>query len=85
MNLSDSYSDIILHQIGLKIKEMRIQKGFTSYEKFALEYELDRKQYWRVEKGTNLTIKTLIKILEFHKMSLSDFFQQIETEQQSSF
>jgi len=78
MNLSDSYSDIILGKIGLTIKELRIKKGFTSYEKFALEYELDRKQYWRIEKGTNLTVKTLLKILVIHQLTLKAFFELLE-------
>ena len=61
-------------EIGEKLKAIRIAKGFTSYENFALENNIDRKQYWRIENGHNLTLKSLIKILDIHKISLKKFF-----------
>ena len=63
--------------ISQKIKELRIKKGYTSAENFAYDNELNRVQYWRVESGANLTLKTLLKILDIHKISLTDFFQSI--------
>jgi hypothetical protein len=63
--------------VSEKLKEMRIGKGYTSYETFALDHGLDRKQYWRVEKGANITLKTLIKILEVHKIDLPGFFKEL--------
>jgi hypothetical protein len=69
-----SKTDDHIKQIGDKLKEMRIDAGYTSYETFANDFELDRKQYWRVEAGTNITLRTLIKVLEVHELSLKDFF-----------
>ncbi len=57
---------------------MRIDAGFTSYENFANAKDLDRKQYWRIENGANITISTLLKLLEIHKISVKDFFSDIE-------
>jgi len=74
MEMNQVYIDKQLINISKKIKDLRIQKGYTSYENFALDNNIDRKQYWRVEDGTNITLKTLIKILEIHKISLRDFF-----------
>ncbi len=68
--------DIILSEIGSKLKKLRIEKGFTSYENFAYQNDIPRIQYWRMEKGTNFTIKNLLKILEIHKISLEDFFKK---------
>ena len=65
-------------EIGQKLKELRIEKGFTSYENFALENNIDRKQYWRIENGHNLTLKSLIKILDIHGISLKSFFSEKE-------
>lgn len=62
-------------QIAEKIKELRKAKGFTSHETFAFTYELSRVQYWRVEKGRNITLKTLLKILAIHELSLEEFFK----------
>ena len=53
----------VLLEIGEKLKKLRIKKGYTSYETFALDNELSRMQYWRIEKGlTNITIRSLMKL-----------------------
>ena len=64
--------------IAKKLKELRIAKGYTSYENFAWDNELPRVQYWRMEKGTNFTIKTLLKILKVHNLSLKEFFISLD-------
>lgn len=65
----------LLVKIGEKIRQLRIEKGYSSYESFSFDYEIPRMQYWRLEKGkTNLTIKTLMKILKIHDLSIQDFF-----------
>ena len=62
-------------QIADKIKMLRKAKGFTSHETFAFTHELNRVQYWRVEKGENITLKTLLRILAIHNLSLEEFFK----------
>lgn len=64
-----------LKLIAEKIKDLRKAKGFTSHETFAFEHDLNRVQYWRVETGKNITVKTLLKILDIHSLSLEDFFK----------
>lgn len=65
----------ILKAIGNRLKQIRIQKGYPSYEAFALDHDLGRMQYWRLEKGeANLTMKTLLKVLAIHEMTLQEFF-----------
>lgn len=67
----------VLKEIGEKLRKLRIKKGYSSYESFAIDNELSRMQYWRIEKGlTNITIRSLLKILEIHKISLEDFFSK---------
>lgn len=70
-------SDKWILVISERLKELRKEKGYTSYETFATDYDLDRKQYWRVENGANITIRTLIKILAIHKLDLKKFFEDI--------
>jgi len=67
-----------LKLIGQALKELRIRKGWKSYETFAIENDLDRKQYWRIESGTNITLKALIRILNIHRISLHQFFMEIK-------
>ena len=65
-------------RISEKLERLRIEKGFTSYENFAIEYGISRMQYWRMEKGTNFTFESLLKILDAHKITLEEFFKGIE-------
>ncbi len=67
-----------IQNIALKLKQMRINAGYSSYENFANAKDIDRKQYWRIENGSNITISTLVKILKLHKMSLNDFFHDFD-------
>jgi transcriptional regulator with XRE-family HTH domain len=71
-----SISEENLSKLGKKLKQLRIKAGYSSYENFAHDFDLDRKQYWRMENGANITIKTLIKILQLHDKSLKDFFKK---------
>ncbi len=64
--------------ISQKIKELRTKKGYSSAENFAYDNELNRVQYWRVESGANITLKTLLKILDIHQITLSDFFNSLD-------
>ncbi|QMU63083.1 MAG: XRE family transcriptional regulator [Flavobacteriaceae bacterium] len=65
-------------QVAQKLEKIRIDNGYTSYENFAIEHGISRMQYWRMEKGTNFTFESLLRILEAHKMSLSTFFSDFD-------
>lgn len=73
----DKNIDRKIKAISNKLKELRISKGYTSYETFAFENELNRVQYWRIESGQNITLKTLIKVLQIHDKSLEEFFKDL--------
>lgn len=64
-----------IKKIAQKLEQIRKEKGYTSYENFAIEHGISRMQYWRMEKGTNFTFESFLKILDAHKMSLEEFFQ----------
>jgi transcriptional regulator with XRE-family HTH domain len=64
-----------LERIGTKLTDLRKQKGYSSHEDFAYDYDIPRVQYWRIEKGkTNMTIKSLSRLLAIHKLTLEEFF-----------
>lgn len=63
-------------KIADRLKKLRISKGYTSYENFALDNDLPRMQYWRMEKGANFRIDSLLKILDVYTISLEDFFSK---------
>lgn len=65
----------VLIEIGLRLKQLRLDKGFKSYEHFAVENDLSRMHYWQIEKGkANVTIRTLLNLLAIHHCSIEDFF-----------
>jgi hypothetical protein len=65
-------------KIATRLKELRINAGYSSHESFAWDNDINRVQYWRIEKGTNITIKTLLIVLDIHKISLAEFFKEID-------
>lgn len=64
--------------IAAKLEQVRIEKGYTSYENFAIEHGISRMQYWRMEKGSNFTFASLLKILDAHGMSMAEFFEEFK-------
>ncbi|WP_284652104.1 helix-turn-helix domain-containing protein [Flavobacterium terrisoli] len=77
MESLDNNIELKIKEISQKLKELRISRGYTSYETFAFENELNRVQYWRIESGQNITLRTLIKVLDIHKISLEEFFKDL--------
>lgn len=63
-----------IKSIAEKLKQLRKDKGYKSYETFAWDNDINRVQYHRMEKGENFTMKSLLKILDVHKLTLQEFF-----------
>lgn len=65
--------------IGMGLSRLRKKKGFVTVKDFAVKYKLPEIQYWRMEKGkANLTLKSLAKVLNIHKVSFEDFFCDLD-------
>lgn len=61
--------------VGVGLADLRIKKGYPTIKEFVQKYDLPEVQYWRMEKGkSNLTLKSLVRILNIHNLSLQDFF-----------
>lgn len=59
----------------MALSSLRQMKGYTTVKEFANRYKLPEIQYWRIERGkANLTLKSLERILDIHKISVQDFF-----------
>jgi transcriptional regulator with XRE-family HTH domain len=67
--------DKTLVAIGARLAELREQKGYSTIKEFTRKYDLPEIQYWRIEKGkANITLKSLVRVLTIHNISLQDFF-----------
>ncbi|MCF8459624.1 MAG: XRE family transcriptional regulator [Flavobacteriales bacterium] len=66
-----------LLKVAAGIKDLRIKAGYTSLEAFAFDHEIPRVQYWRMETGANLTMMSLLKVLDIHKVHMEEFSKSI--------
>ena len=72
-----------LKKLGDRLKELRLAKGYSSYEPFAYENNLSRALYGRYEAGKgNPTFLNLIKMAEAFNISLSEMLQGIDFDYQ---
>ncbi len=76
MDKKDSYTEKQLTNLGKRLRDLRIEKGFTNYEQFAFEHNLPRAQYGRYEQGQDLRFSSLLKVLKAFDISLEDFFKE---------
>ena len=65
-----------LVKLGNRIRELRIKKGYTSYEYFAYEHNISRAQFGRYEKGEDLRYTSLLKVVKALDISLQEFFSE---------
>jgi transcriptional regulator with XRE-family HTH domain len=73
----------ILAVLGSRLVELREKKGYGTLKEFTERYDLPQIQYWRIEKGkANITLKTLVKVLAIHNITLHDFFSLVTEDEQ---
>lgn len=65
-----------LEQLGKRIRELRLKKGYPSFERFAFENEINRVQYGRYENGANISFANLVKLIKAFDLSVSEFFAE---------
>ena len=70
--------DSRLSQIGNRVRALRKANTNLSAEDFANEKGFDRVQYSRIENGANITMKTLLKVVDAHNMTLEEFFSNLD-------
>jgi hypothetical protein len=65
-----------LKRLGERIKQLRIKKGYTSYEYFAYDNNISRAQMGRYEKGQDLRFSSLRKVVKALGVTLEEFFSE---------
>lgn len=76
MATDNDYSQQQLHNLGKRLRALRIKRGYTNYEQFAFDHELPRAQYGRYEQGKDLRFSSLVKVLKALDVTLEEFFQE---------
>ncbi|MDC1522839.1 hypothetical protein N8377_01935 [Flavobacteriaceae bacterium] len=73
---SDAFESLKAN-IGKELKKLRVNAGYKSYEVFAWDNKISRIQYWKMEKGTNCTLKSLKRVLDIHDVRMDTFFNSL--------
>jgi hypothetical protein len=68
-------NQIQFKKIGNRLKQLRLKAGYTAAEAFANEHDIHRAQYMRYERGMDMRISSLMKVLAAHEMTLTEFFK----------
>lgn len=64
-------------KLGKRMRELRIKKGYSSFESFAYDNDLPRVLYGNYEKGEgNITYKNLLKVIKALNISITEFFSE---------
>lgn len=67
-----------MRKIGIKLRKLRINKGFTSAESFSNEYGLARGYYWGIENGKhNITLLYFYRLCKIHTTTVEDFLHDL--------
>lgn len=67
-----------LKAIGKRLREVRKEKGYGSFEFFAWDNKLSSSTYKNMEHGKNVTLITLKRALKALDISIDDFFKGIK-------
>ena len=73
---TDEKTEREFQKLGDRIKQLRLKKGYTSYEIFAFENGINRAQFGRYERGEDLRYSSLLKVCEALDISIKDFFSE---------
>lgn len=65
-----------IKKLAQRIKSLRMEKGYSSYENFAFDHKIHRAQYGRYETGTDMQFTSLLKIAQAFDMTLEEFFSK---------
>jgi transcriptional regulator with XRE-family HTH domain len=59
-----------------RIKQLRKQAGYTSYEIFAYDHHITRSQWGRYERGEDIRFTSLVRICNMFRITLEEFFSE---------
>lgn len=70
--------EVVLQNLSKRIKTLRKEKGFNSYELFAYDIDVSRTGMSNYESGNfdDIRLGTLLKIIDGLEISVPDFFSE---------
>ena len=74
VNKVDYIPDDMRAKLGKRLRDLRIQRGYSNYDDFAYENDFSRAQVGRYENGQDMRFSSLIKMLNALNISIEEFF-----------
>lgn len=68
--------DIYLKKFGERVRALRISKGYSSYDMFAYDHDINRSQWGRYETGKDVRLSSILQIVSVFDMTLEEFFSE---------
>ena len=72
----DKELEELLQNMGKRMQTLRKEKGYKNYELFAYQNDIPRAQYGRYERGQDLKLSSLLKVVRGFNISIKDFFSE---------
>lgn len=66
---------LTIQKIGARIREIRKARGYTNHDTFAYDHDIDRTQFSKYERGADMRLSSLIKVLAALDITPEDFFK----------
>lgn len=76
MSNKDEFTQLELQKLAKRIKQLRIEKGYSNYENFAFDNDIPRAQYGRYENGEDLRYSSLMKVIKALGVTVEQFFSE---------
>jgi transcriptional regulator with XRE-family HTH domain len=70
--------NLALEKIASRLREIRREKGHSSYEHFAYDYDLNKATVGKAETKGTVQLSNLLRILEILEVSPEEFFKGIK-------
>lgn len=68
-----------MQAMGEVLRMLRHKSGYKSLETFANVIGMDSALYWRYERGENMKIISLFRLLSHHNLGVKQYFMQVDS------
>jgi transcriptional regulator with XRE-family HTH domain len=65
-----------IKKLAVRIKSLRVSKGYTNADFFAYENNISRALYSRWERGEDMRFSSLMKVIKAFEMTPEEFFRE---------
>lgn len=72
------YQQKVFEELGVRIKAYRLKKGYKNYEAFAFQHNFSRAQIARYERGDDIRLSTLLRLLKALEVTPEEFFRGLD-------